>query len=97
MNTSQRRKAIAIVVFLVWVVNFTAWFFIGLWLGGYAFLGKVEEGVAYLGSHGGYAPVSGEMFRYSQWHGYAVGVNFVLVCLTQLAVLLSSEHDGLAT
>jgi hypothetical protein len=62
-------KVITFVVFFVWLVDFSAWYFIGLNLGGYAYLGKIEGGRYYLGSHGGYTEVSQEVFRYSESQG----------------------------
>jgi hypothetical protein len=82
-------RSIVLAVVLIWIVNFSTYFFIGLHLGGYAYLGKAEAGRYFLVSHGAYTVVGRETYLYSEWHGLAVLVNFLVMGLLLLAVVVT--------
>jgi hypothetical protein len=62
------------VIWIVAIVNFFSFFFISLYLGGSASIGKQENGKFYLGEHGRYTEVSENVFEYSEIHGKSIWI-----------------------
>ena len=63
------RKFVLFALFELTMVNCGAFLAIGAYLGGYALLGEIVDGHAYLGSRGHITEVGGDVFLYSLWHG----------------------------
>jgi hypothetical protein len=77
-RTSIMRKFVLFALFELMMVNCIAFFAIGAYLGGYALLGKISDGHAYLGSRGHLTEVGGDVFLYSLWHGRSVFITLPL-------------------
>jgi len=56
------------IIVIIGVVNFLAFFVIGISIGGDALNGKIESGRFYLGDHGKYNEVTEGVYRYSRLH-----------------------------
>jgi hypothetical protein len=65
-------------------LNFMAFWFAAVALGGDAVSGKSEAGHYYLSSHGRLTEVSGPVFAYSRVHTYSVFVTHPLALLAGL-------------
>lgn len=71
-------------LFFVTLVNFFAFVFVAVRLGGDAVNGKIENGHFYLASHGRYTEVSEAVFTYSKWHTYSVILTYSVLFIAAL-------------
>ena len=88
---SRRAKLIFIPVFILALVNFFAFFFIDLYLGGDALNGYARDGHYFLCSHGRYTEVSDAVWTYSRWHAISVIVTHASVFV--LAAIFLNTGD----
>jgi hypothetical protein len=75
-----------IAVFLLAWLNFTIYWIVGVYLGGFANIGQAEGGRYFLASHGRYTEVSQAVFTYSRIHGYSTLITHALVLVTALLI-----------
>ena len=77
---------LCIAVFLLAWLNYTIYWIVGVCLGGFADIGRVEGGRYFLGSHGRYTEVSQALFTYSRIHGYSTLITHALVFVSALLI-----------
>ena len=87
-TTQKALRGSCIVVFVLAWVNFTVYWIVGVCLGGFANIGRVEIGKYFLGSHGRYTEVSEAVFRYSRIHGQSTLITHALMFASVLLLLL---------
>ena len=92
----SKRKMIQVLqlVTFVCVVNWFAWVFISIYLGGDAFHGKEEDGRYYLANGGDYTRVSKDVFRYSEIHGYTCFGSVPVILFAIVAISVLGKEDG---
>ncbi len=72
---------------MAWL-NFTVYWIVGACLGGFANIGRQQDGRYFLGEHGRYREVSQAVFNYSRIHGYSTLVTHALVLVSVLPLLI---------
>jgi hypothetical protein len=70
-------------VFLLWVVNFSAYVVVANWLGGDAVNGHAEAGRYFLGGHQT-TEVSRAVFEFSRWYTYILWVHGAVTCVSAI-------------
>jgi len=90
MSTTAQKILIrsCITVFLIAWLNFTVYWIVGVSLGGFADIGRVEGGRYFLGSHGRYTEVSEAVFTYSRIHGKSTLITHGLMFASVLPFLI---------
>ena len=83
-KTTYRLQKAQNIVGISLVANLLSFILIYLILGGGAAIGKVEDGIYYLGSQGIYTQVSFLVYAYSMIHSALLGLNFVLMFFSPL-------------
>jgi hypothetical protein len=94
MSTTTRKLLIGsfIAIFgLAWL-NYTVYWIVGVCLGGFANIGRVENGKYFLGSHGRYSEVSETVFTYSRIHGESTLITHGLMFASVLLLLIFRKH-----
>ncbi|MCL4217532.1 MAG: hypothetical protein KJ052_11085 [Candidatus Hydrogenedentes bacterium] len=81
------------VLFIIAILNFTAFFIVSLQLGGDAINGKIEDGHYFLASKGNYTEVSPAIFNYSRAHVYSVFATTALLFISAGMEMLVSKRD----
>jgi hypothetical protein len=76
---------------LLAVLNFVAFWYASLALGGDALNGKSEGGRYYLADHGRLTEVSEGRFRYSQWHSRSLFLTHPLGIIASMALYASGD------
>lgn len=89
IGVKRFRGAILVIVCLLAVLNFAAFWIGSDLLGGDAWNGKVENGHYYLSNHGRLTEVSAGVFTYSLWHVRSL---FVTQPLAMLGCWLASRR-----
>lgn len=80
---------LSMLVFVLAVMNFVAFFLIAAWLGGDALNGKVVGAHYFLGSQGRLTEVSAGRYAFSLWQARSVFVTHVLGMLAGAYCVLS--------
>ena len=86
----DRMKKLGIILVVIGVLNFGAFFVVSMCLGGDAINGKEENGHYYLTAHGTQTEVSREVFVYSRYHAISV---FITHPLAMLSMILLGNSD----
>jgi hypothetical protein len=60
-------------------INFFAFWFTAMYLGGDAVHGYIKDSHYFLCAHGGCVEVSETVWRYSYWHVHSIWASFILV------------------
>jgi hypothetical protein len=89
---SEWLVAMAFVIFLVAILNFTAFWVASVWIGGDTVNGKRENGRYYLSSKGHYTEVSCGVWIYSRIHEASIEVTGLLGILGILAIIYSMNR-----
>jgi len=66
------RRKMYVVLFILAMLNFAAFWLLALHLGGDALNGRAADGHFFLMSHGDYTEVSEQVFNYSRWHAMSL-------------------------
>ena len=74
-------KKLSFTLAIVGALNFTIFLIIGLYEGGSASAGKIEDGRFYLGEHGNYTEVSSKNFHRSEFQSKTLWITHPLAIL----------------
>ncbi len=74
-------KKFGLMLAVIGMMNFAAFFVSSIMSGGGATGGKIENGVYYLGNHGKFKPVSREVYQRILWHERSVWITHPLAML----------------
>ena len=81
-------------IFALAFANFVLFIALYFYLGGDALSGKEEHGHFFLGSHGHYTEVSGQVFRYSEVHARSVAYTMPVIMLVGLLLVRGPGHTS---
>ena len=71
---SRKTRIVCYALFFLAWLNFAAFIFISLWIGGDAVSGRIEDGKYYVRNRHQYTEVSRQVFLYSKYHVYLVWI-----------------------
>lgn len=94
MSINARKLVIGsfVTIFAIAWLNYTVYWIAGVYLGGFANIGRVQDGKYFLGSHGRYTEVSEAVYTYSRIHGESTLITHGLVFISVLVLLIFRKH-----